>query len=170
MKPSPQRGQLVRRAANCAANWREFWRRPNCYSHKAFRRAPPIAPPIGGSFGGAPQPLLPYSFPSRAANCAANWREFWRRPNCYSHKAFRHAPPIAPPIGGCHSGLYGGAAPNPIHGLMELFGKCKDAAGSIRIPGMYDDVVPPGPVERESWRRLPFDESEFLHQEWGPKS
>ncbi len=53
-----------------------------------------------------------------------------------------------------HSGLYGGAAPNPIHGLMELFGKCKDAAGSIRIPGMYDDVVPPGPVERESWRQL----------------
>jgi acetylornithine deacetylase/succinyl-diaminopimelate desuccinylase-like protein len=66
-----------------------------------------------------------------------------------------------------HSGLYGGAAPNPIHGLMELFSKCKDAAGSIRIPGMYDDVVPPASVERESWRQLPFDEAEFLHKEVG---
>src|ERR1700678_3244675 len=56
-----------------------------------------------------------------------------------------------------HSGLYGGAAPNPIHGLMELLCKCKDATGSIRIPGMYDDVAPPASVERESWKQLPFD-------------
>jgi acetylornithine deacetylase/succinyl-diaminopimelate desuccinylase-like protein len=66
-----------------------------------------------------------------------------------------------------HSGLYGGAAPNPIHGLMELFCKCKDATGSIRIPGMYDDVAAPAPVERESWKRLPFDEAEFLRVEVG---
>ncbi len=66
-----------------------------------------------------------------------------------------------------HSGLYGGAAPNPIHGLMELLCKCKDATGSIRIPGMYDDVAPPSPVEREGWKQLPFDESEFLRNEVG---
>jgi len=66
-----------------------------------------------------------------------------------------------------HSGLYGGAAPNPIHGLMEMFSKCKDATGSIRIPGMYDDVAPPAAVERESWKRLPFDEAQFLRQEVG---
>ena len=66
-----------------------------------------------------------------------------------------------------HSGLYGGAAPNPIHGLMELLCKCKDATGSIRIPGMYDDVAPPASVERESWKQLPFDESVFLRKEVG---
>jgi acetylornithine deacetylase/succinyl-diaminopimelate desuccinylase-like protein len=66
-----------------------------------------------------------------------------------------------------HSGLYGGAAPNPIHGLMELLGRCKDATGSIRIPGMYDDVAPPAAVERESWKLLPFDESKFLRHEVG---
>jgi acetylornithine deacetylase/succinyl-diaminopimelate desuccinylase-like protein len=66
-----------------------------------------------------------------------------------------------------HSGLYGGAAPNPIDGLMELFCKCKDATRSIRIPGMYDDVVPPAQMERESWKQLPFDESEFLRREVG---
>ncbi len=32
---------------------------------------------------------------------------------------------------------------------------------------MYDDVAPPGAVERESWKRLPFDEAEFLRKEVG---
>ena len=50
---------------------------------------------------------------------------------------------------------------------MELLCKCKDATGSIRIPGMYDDVAPPAPVERESWKQLPFDEAEFLRSEVG---
>ena len=66
-----------------------------------------------------------------------------------------------------HSGLYGGAAPNPIQGLIELLGRCKDSAGFIRIPGMYDEVAPPAAVELESWKRLPFDESEFLRKEVG---
>jgi acetylornithine deacetylase/succinyl-diaminopimelate desuccinylase-like protein len=66
-----------------------------------------------------------------------------------------------------HSGLYGGAAPNPLQGLIDLLGKCKDASGLIRIAGMYDDVAPPAPVERESWRRLPFNEAEFLRNEVG---
>ena len=66
-----------------------------------------------------------------------------------------------------HSGLYGGAAPNPIQGLMELLCRCKDATGFIRIPGMYDDVAPPAPVELESWKHLPFDEARFLRAEVG---
>jgi acetylornithine deacetylase/succinyl-diaminopimelate desuccinylase-like protein len=66
-----------------------------------------------------------------------------------------------------HSGLYGGAAPNPIHGIIDLLSRCKDSTGSIRIPGMYDDVAPPAPVERESWKQLPFDEAEFLRKEVG---
>ena len=32
---------------------------------------------------------------------------------------------------------------------------------------MYDDVAPPAPVERESWKQLPFDEEEFLRKEVG---
>jgi acetylornithine deacetylase/succinyl-diaminopimelate desuccinylase-like protein len=66
-----------------------------------------------------------------------------------------------------HSGLFGGASPNPIFGLMQLLCTCKDSTGSLRIPGMYDDVAPPAPVERESWKRLPFDEAEFLRKEVG---
>lgn len=69
-----------------------------------------------------------------------------------------------------HSGLYGGAAPNPIFGLIELLSKCKDANGVIQIPGMYDDVAPPAPAEKESWQRLPFNEVEFLKKEVGSAS
>ncbi|MGC9971685.1 MAG: dipeptidase [Bryobacteraceae bacterium] len=66
-----------------------------------------------------------------------------------------------------HSGLYGGAAPNPIFGLIELLAKVKDAEGVIRVPGIYDDVQPPAPAEKASWEGLPFDEGEFLRTEVG---
>ena len=61
-----------------------------------------------------------------------------------------------------HSGVYGGAAPNAVFGLIELLAKMKDANGKIQIPGMYDDVEPPAPAEKQSWTTLPFDEKEFL--------
>jgi acetylornithine deacetylase/succinyl-diaminopimelate desuccinylase-like protein len=66
-----------------------------------------------------------------------------------------------------HSGLYGGAAPNPVFGLIELLSKCKDAQGKILIPGMYDDVAPPAQAEKESWKLLPFKEADFLKNEVG---
>jgi len=66
-----------------------------------------------------------------------------------------------------HSGMYGGAAPNAIFGLIELLAKMKDADGHINIPGMYDDVRPPSPEEKHSWSILPFDEEEFLKNEVG---
>ncbi len=66
-----------------------------------------------------------------------------------------------------HSGMYGGAAPNAVFGLVELLAKMKDANGVIQIPGMYDDVEPPAPAEKQSWATLPFDEKEFLKNEVG---
>ena len=66
-----------------------------------------------------------------------------------------------------HSGMYGGAAPNAVFGLIELLAKMKDANGKIQIPGMYDDVVPPTPAEKRSWEHLPFDEKDFLKNEVG---
>jgi acetylornithine deacetylase/succinyl-diaminopimelate desuccinylase-like protein len=66
-----------------------------------------------------------------------------------------------------HSGLYGGAAPNPIFGLVELLSKVKDPSGVIRVPGIYHDVQPPAPAEKQSWEHLPFDERDFLKKEVG---
>jgi acetylornithine deacetylase/succinyl-diaminopimelate desuccinylase-like protein len=66
-----------------------------------------------------------------------------------------------------HSGMYGGAAPNAVYGLIELLAKAKDAHGHIQIPGIYDDVAAPAPSETASWKRLPFSEEEFLKDEVG---
>jgi acetylornithine deacetylase/succinyl-diaminopimelate desuccinylase-like protein len=66
-----------------------------------------------------------------------------------------------------HSGLYGGAAPNAVYGLIELLAKAKDAEGRVIVPGFYDDVAEPAPAELESWKSLPFSEKEFLEKEVG---
>jgi acetylornithine deacetylase/succinyl-diaminopimelate desuccinylase-like protein len=71
------------------------------------------------------------------------------------------------PMRDLHSGLYGGAAPNAVFGLVELLAKLKDAGGVIQIPGIYDDVQPPDPAELASWKSLPFDEQEFVKKEVG---
>jgi acetylornithine deacetylase/succinyl-diaminopimelate desuccinylase-like protein len=71
------------------------------------------------------------------------------------------------PMRDLHSGLYGGAAPNAVFGLIELLAKAKSAAGVIRIPGMYDDVEAPAPAEKQSWESLPFSASKFLKKEVG---
>ncbi|MGA2715164.1 MAG: dipeptidase [Bryobacteraceae bacterium] len=71
------------------------------------------------------------------------------------------------PMRDLHSGLYGGAAPNAVFGLIELLAKAKDANGHILIPGIYNDVEPPSAEEKESWKHLPFDEDEYLKNEVG---
>jgi len=71
------------------------------------------------------------------------------------------------PMRDLHSGLYGGAAPNAVFGLVELLAKLKNADGVIQIPGIYDDVQPPDPAELASWKSLPFNEQEFVKKEVG---
>ena len=66
-----------------------------------------------------------------------------------------------------HSGIFGGAAPNAVYGLVELLAKAKDADGRILIPGIYDGIAKPTAEEVESWKRLPFSEDAFLKEEVG---
>lgn len=60
-----------------------------------------------------------------------------------------------------HSGMYGGAAPNPIQAIAEILCALKDREGHILIPGFYDRVRPPSATEMEAWHRLPFDPERF---------
>jgi len=68
-----------------------------------------------------------------------------------------------------HSGIYGGAAPNPMMAVAEIVTALKDRNGHILIPGFYDRVVPPSEKEREAWARLPFDEKEYTVKEMGAR-
>jgi acetylornithine deacetylase/succinyl-diaminopimelate desuccinylase-like protein len=68
-----------------------------------------------------------------------------------------------------HSGVYGGAAPNPMQAVAEIICALKDRDGHIQIPGFYDRVVPPSPKEREAWARLPFDERDYTEKEMGAR-
>jgi acetylornithine deacetylase/succinyl-diaminopimelate desuccinylase-like protein len=63
-----------------------------------------------------------------------------------------------------HSGLYGGAIPNPANVLVEMLAKLHDRDGRVTIRGFYDDVKPLADAEREAWRKLPFDEAQWLRQ------
>ncbi len=66
-----------------------------------------------------------------------------------------------------HSGVYGGAVPNPIQAVAEILCALKDRDGRIRIPGFYDRVKPPSTEERNAWDRLPFNEQEYREKEVG---
>ena len=69
-----------------------------------------------------------------------------------------------------HSGMYGGAAPNPFVALAQMLARLKDQDGHILIPGFYDDIVPPSAAELAAWRSLPFDEEQYRIAEVGSKT
>jgi acetylornithine deacetylase/succinyl-diaminopimelate desuccinylase-like protein len=66
-----------------------------------------------------------------------------------------------------HSGLYGGAAPNPFVALAQIIAKLKDEEGKILIPGFYDRVAAPSADELKAWKALPFDEEHYRETEIG---
>jgi acetylornithine deacetylase/succinyl-diaminopimelate desuccinylase-like protein len=68
-----------------------------------------------------------------------------------------------------HSGVYGGAAPNPLQAVAEILSELKDREGRIRIAGFYDRIQPPSPSELQAWAALPFDEREYREKEVGAR-
>jgi acetylornithine deacetylase/succinyl-diaminopimelate desuccinylase-like protein len=53
-----------------------------------------------------------------------------------------------------HSGLFGGAARNPIHVLARIVADMHDADGRVCLPGFYDGVVEPSPQLAAAWLGL----------------
>jgi len=60
--------------------------------------------------------------------------------------------------GDLHSGLFGGAAPNAIHALVELLSSLRKPDGKIAVEGFYDGVRPLTDEEKRSFAALNFDE------------
>nr|WP_221405694.1 dipeptidase [Roseivirga echinicomitans] len=60
-----------------------------------------------------------------------------------------------------HSGLYGGAVPNPINVLAEMIASLKDENKKINIPGFYADVIELTAEERAAMAKAPFNEEDY---------
>jgi acetylornithine deacetylase/succinyl-diaminopimelate desuccinylase-like protein len=63
-----------------------------------------------------------------------------------------------------HSGLYGGAVPNPIHALVRLLDSMRSPEGKILVEGFYDQVVPLSAEDRAAIAAVPFDETAYREQ------
>ena len=60
-----------------------------------------------------------------------------------------------------HSGLYGGAVPNPIHVLSRMIADLIDENGHITIEGFYDNVEEVSSEERAAMGKLKDDQEAF---------
>jgi acetylornithine deacetylase/succinyl-diaminopimelate desuccinylase-like protein len=65
------------------------------------------------------------------------------------------------PVRDLHSGVYGGAVPNPLTILTELFAKLHDKNFRVAVPGFYDDVAKVDSKERKALNSLPWKKKDF---------
>ncbi|MRJ11594.1 dipeptidase [Ornithobacterium rhinotracheale] len=63
-----------------------------------------------------------------------------------------------------HSGVYGGAVPNPLNVLSKMIGQLHDENGKIAIPGFYDEVEEINAEERAEMAKIPFDLEDYKKQ------
>jgi acetylornithine deacetylase/succinyl-diaminopimelate desuccinylase-like protein len=56
-----------------------------------------------------------------------------------------------------HSGLFGGAVANPIHGLAHILDSLRGPDGKILVEGFYDDVLPLSAEDRLAIAHIPFN-------------
>jgi len=68
---------------------------------------------------------------------------------------------ITGPAQDLHSGVFGGAVPNPITILAEAIAKLHDKNFRVTVPGFYDDVARISAKERRALNALPWKESAF---------
>jgi len=63
--------------------------------------------------------------------------------------------------GDLHSGMYGGAVPNPIHALAAILTSLRAPDSKILVEGFYDTVRPLSDADRAAIAAIPFDAQEY---------
>ena len=63
-----------------------------------------------------------------------------------------------------HSGMYGGAVPNPINELARIIASLHDDQGRVAVEGFYDEVEPISAAERAEFKALPHSDEAFLKE------
>jgi acetylornithine deacetylase/succinyl-diaminopimelate desuccinylase-like protein len=66
--------------------------------------------------------------------------------------------------GDLHSGLFGGAAPNAIHGLVQLLASLRRPDGGVAVAGFYDGVQELTQEEKDSFASLGFNEEQYMQE------
>ncbi len=61
-----------------------------------------------------------------------------------------------------HSGMYGGAAANPIHILSDILAGLHDETGRVTLPGFYDGVSETPEDVKAMWQTLAGNNTDFL--------
>jgi acetylornithine deacetylase/succinyl-diaminopimelate desuccinylase-like protein len=61
-----------------------------------------------------------------------------------------------------HSGVFGGAVPNPATEIGRFVAKLHDDSGRVQVPGFYDDVVELTDEERDLFAKVPESDDDFL--------
>ncbi|MEQ8699742.1 MAG: M20/M25/M40 family metallo-hydrolase, partial [Bauldia litoralis] len=61
-----------------------------------------------------------------------------------------------------HSGMFGGAARNPLHVLSDILARLHDADGRVTVPNFYDGVAEVPDDVKAIWDTLGFDADAFL--------
>jgi acetylornithine deacetylase/succinyl-diaminopimelate desuccinylase-like protein len=61
-----------------------------------------------------------------------------------------------------HSGVFGGAVPNPATAIGRLIAALHDENGRVQVPGFYDDVIELTDEERDLFAKVPVDDAGFL--------
>ncbi len=68
---------------------------------------------------------------------------------------------VAGPAQDLHSGVFGGAVPNPITILAEAIAKLHDENFHVTVPGFYSNVAQISKAERKALNSLPWKEKQF---------
>ncbi|HEY3365613.1 MAG TPA: dipeptidase [Symbiobacteriaceae bacterium] len=66
--------------------------------------------------------------------------------------------------GDLHSGLFGGAAPNAAHALVQLLASLRRPDGGVAVAGFYDEVRMLSDEERQTFASLGFDEEAYKRE------
>jgi len=67
-----------------------------------------------------------------------------------------------------HSGVYGGAVPNPLTVLTELFAQLHDKNFRVNVPGFYSGIKPLSKAERKALNALPWSRKSFTQAVGAP--
>jgi acetylornithine deacetylase/succinyl-diaminopimelate desuccinylase-like protein len=68
---------------------------------------------------------------------------------------------ITGPAQDLHSGVFGGAVPNPLTILSEMIAKLHDKNFGVTVPDFYEDVAELSRAERKALNSLPWKEKDF---------